>query len=179
MTEASADLVTLVQAHVAQAPIIQCLAQLYTHDFSEYWVGTSKGELHPDGKFDAYPLEEYWLRPNWSAFLIMRGVSLAGFALVNDQTHSGLPANRNVGEFFIARKHRGQGVGQRAAAALCSLYPGSWEIAVARKNLAGYKFWRRSINGASRAKDIRELDAHTDQWDGPIFRFEWQERAGS
>jgi predicted acetyltransferase len=176
MTAASTATVSLTEARVQEAPVIQNLIQLYTHDFSEFWAGTSRGELGPDGKFDAYPLDDYWKRPNWSAWLIWKNAALAGFALINDLAHSGMPTHRNVGEFFIVRKHRSQGAGRSAALALFSRSPGQWEVAVARKNAAAYRFWRGVIAGAARAVDTRELDLCSDQWNGPIFRFQW--RAG-
>jgi predicted acetyltransferase len=166
--------VILTAAQRGEAPIIQNLIQLYTHDFSELWAGTTRGDLNPDGRFDTYPLNEYWSRPNWSALLIWRNQILAGFSLINDKTHSGQAAGRNVGEFFILRKHRGQGVGQIAAAHIFSLYPGSWEVAVARKNVQARDFWRKTIQNAGRAADVRELDVHSAEWNGPIFRFEWR-----
>jgi predicted acetyltransferase len=174
MTAASAGAVTLTEAQGSEAPIIQNLAQLYTHDFSEFWAGTSRGDLGPDGLFPAYPLDEYWTRPNWSALLIRQHAALTGFALINDQAHSGMATHRNVGEFFIARKYRGQGVGRMAALMLFSRQPGQWEVAIARKNKPAYEFWRRVIGGAAHAVGVRELDLQTDTWNGPIFRFEWR-----
>jgi predicted acetyltransferase len=174
MSAANAGSVTLTEAQGWQAPIIQNLAQLYTHDFSDFWAGTSRGNLDPDGKFAAYPLDEYWARPNWSALLIWHHAALAGFALINDQAHSGMATHRNVGEFFILRKYRGQGVGRLAAQALFSRQPGQWEVAVSRKNKAAYEFWRRIIAGAAQAECLREIDSQTEQWNGPIFRFEWR-----
>ena len=166
--------VVLTEALPGQAQIIQNLMQLYTHDFSKFWAGTSRGDLNPDGRFDAYPLDEYWSRPNWSALLIWRNDVLAGFSLVNDQTHSGEAANRNVAEFFILRKHRCQGVGQFAARSIFSLHPGTWEAAVARKNVRAREFWRKTIQEGGKASDIRELDLQSARWNGPIFRFEWR-----
>jgi predicted acetyltransferase len=166
--------VLLKKALPAEAPIIDNLMQLYTHDFSELWAGTPRGDLNPQGRFEPYPLDEYWSRPNWSALFIWRDQVLAGFSLINDQTHSGEAADRNVGEFFILRKHRGQGVGRRAAELVFSSHTGSWEVAVARKNRRACEFWRRTINhAASRATGIRELDLQNEKWNGPIFRFDW------
>jgi predicted acetyltransferase len=170
----SSDSVLLTAALPREGPIIENLMQLYTHDFSEFWAGTARGDLNPDGRFEAYPLREYWSRPNWSALLIWRDQVLAGFSLINDKTHSGQAADRNVGEFFILRKHRGQGVGQIAAEHLFSSHPGSWEVAVARKNVRAREFWRKTIQNAGRAADVRELDVNSAQWNGPIFRFEWR-----
>jgi predicted acetyltransferase len=166
--------VTLTAATRAQEPVIQNLMQLYTHDFSEYWTGTAKGDLLPDGRFPAYPMAEYWSRTNWSASLICLDDVLAGFALINDRTHSGEPANRNVGEFFVLRKHRAMGVGRRAAAILFDQYPGSWEVAVARSNLRAYDFWKKAIGGAAQASSVREFDLANADWNGPVFRFEWR-----
>jgi predicted acetyltransferase len=174
MAAASSSPVSVVEARVQEAPVIQNLMQLYTHDFSEFWAGTSRGDFGPAGKFDDYPLDEYWQRPNWSAWLIRRDAALAGFALVNDQAHSGLPTQRNVAEFFIARKYRGQGTGRSAALALFSRYPGQWELAVARKNVAAYRFWRGILAGNAQAAATRELDVRNEQWNGPILRFEWR-----
>jgi predicted acetyltransferase len=157
----------------AQEPTLQNLLQLYTHDFSEFWAGTSKGDLLPDGRFAAYPLNDYWTRRNWSAALIHCNEVLAGFVLTNDRSHSRQPAEHNVGEFFILRKHRGQGVGRLAARITFSQHPGSWEVAVARKNIHAREFWRKTIAGAAQARNIQELDLDNAAWNGPIFRFEW------
>jgi predicted acetyltransferase len=165
--------VTLIQVLRAQESIIQNLMQLYTHDFSEFWAGTPRGDLGSDGRFDPYPMDGYWTRPRWSAAFIQCNGVLAGFVLVNDQAHSGGPVDHNVAEFFILRKHRGQGVGRRAAQAVFSQHPGLWEVAVARKNLDAQEFWRKSIRGAPRATNVQELDLSTDQWNGPVLRFEW------
>jgi predicted acetyltransferase len=165
--------VIVTQAARPQEPIIQNLAQLYTHDFSEFWADTSKGDLLPDGRFEAYPLGEYWTRPAWSASLIWRDDTLAGFALVNDHAHCDEPVDHSMAEFFILRKHRGRGVGRLAAKIIFSQYPGSWEVAVARKNLQAGSFWRKTINGAAAAKGLYEIDVGNDHWNGPILRFEW------
>ena len=163
----------LTNAVPADARVIDNLMQFYTHDFSEFWAGTPRGDLGSDGRFEAYPLEGYWSRPNWSALLIWRNQVLAGFSLINDRTHSGEAADRNVGEFFILRKHRGFGVGQRAAELIFSSQTGLWEVAVARKNVQAYKFWRKTIYGAGKASDVREMDLRSESWDGPVFRFDW------
>jgi predicted acetyltransferase len=167
------DSVTVTDALPAQAQVIQNLVQLYTHDFSEFWAGTARGDLHPDGRFDAYPLENYWTLPNWSPLLIWNNRALAGFSLINDRTHSGRPANRNVGEFFIVRKYRGRGVGRSAIRQIFSRYPGSWELAVARRNIAARDFWRKTIQGSAEVSGLQEYDSNDERWNGPIFRFEW------
>jgi predicted acetyltransferase len=170
----SAGPVSVTRALQSEAGIIDNLMQLYTHDFSGFWAGTARGDLNSDGRFEAYPMDEYWTRLNYCPLLIRRSQVLAGFALVNDKTHSGEPADRNLAEFFILRKHRGQGVGQAAAELVFSSHAGTWEVAVARKNLQAQEFWRNTIRNAGRASTIREMDLQSDIWNGPIFRFDWR-----
>lgn len=165
--------VTLTKASAKQEPILQNLMQFYTHDFSEFWAGTSRGDLAADGRFEAYPMADYWSRADWSAQLIWRGGVLAGFALVNDQAHSGAPVASSVAEFFILRKHRGGGVGREAAEMIFSQRPGRWEVAVARKNVRALDFWRRTLLESGRASEVSETDLSAAHWNGPILRFIW------
>lgn len=164
----------MADADHSQAPIIQNLMQLYTHDFSEFWAGTAHGELNAQGLFEAYPLDGYWSKPKWEVMLIRCNRALAGLCLVNDQTHSGLHAHWNMAEFFISRKHRGRGVGRIAAEIILSRRPGLWEVAVARKNAGAREFWRKTMQHSARCAQFLELDLHDERWNGPIFRFEWR-----
>ena len=165
--------VEVTAAVSADAPLIQNLIQLYTHDFSEFWAGTPRGDLDCEGRFPAYPLEGYWSCANFSAGLIWCHHKLAGFALINDETHSGLPADRNMGEFFIVRKYRGSGVARVAAEILFSRHAGVWEVAVARKNTRALRFWSKIIRSSSKASEIEEMDVQNAHWNGPILRFGW------
>jgi predicted acetyltransferase len=166
--------VLVTKASPSQAPIFQNLLQLYTHDFSEFWAGTSKGDLEADGRFAAYPLQDYWTNHKWSASLIWSDQMLAGFALVNDRAHSSEPVDYNMAEFFILRKHRGHGVGRQAADTIFSARPGAWEVAIARKNVPALSFWRRTIGGTAKVNAVREVDVNNEHWNGPILRFEWK-----
>src|SRR5580692_6829663 len=165
--------VSLTGAERAQAPIIQNLVQLYTHDFSEFWGGTARGDLNAQGLFPAYQLDEYWSHERWAALLIWCDRALAGFCLINDRTHSGLSAQRNLAEFFVLRKYRGRAVGRRAAENVFSRHPGLWEVAVARKNAHAREFWRKTITRSAQCSQFQELDLQDERWNGPIFRFEW------
>jgi predicted acetyltransferase len=165
--------VSVAGAERTQAPVIQNLMQLYTHDFSEFWGGTARGDLNAQGLFDAYPLDQYWSQSHWAAMLIWCDRALAGFCLINDRTHSGLRAQRNLAEFFVLRKYRGRGVGRRAAESIFSHHPGAWEVAVARKNAPAREFWRKTITRAAKCSQFQELDLEDERWNGPIFRFEW------
>lgn len=154
-----------------QEPALQNLMQFYIHDFSEFWAGTSKGDLQADGRFEPYPLASYWTDPSRSAWFIWRDDVLAGFALVNDHAHSGGPIDNSVAEFFVLRKHRGSGVAADAAHLVFATRSGLWEVAVARKNTAALRFWRKAAAATPGATDIREIDVRTPEWDGPIILF--------
>lgn len=154
-----------------QRSVIRNLMQLYVHDFSEHWAGSQRGELEDDGRFPDYPLDAYWNNPARIPLLMRVNGHLAGFALLNDHSHSGISADRNMAEFFIVRKHRRGGIGTAAAHIIFSRYPGQWEAAVARRNLGALGFWRNAIRRHPLVADIVESDVATDAWNGPILRF--------
>jgi predicted acetyltransferase len=155
-----------------EKPALANLFQLYVHDFSELWSGTEDGELGDDGLFPPYPyLDAYWREETRIPLLVRVDGRLAGFALINAVAHSGLAVDRNVAEFFIARKHRRAGVGAQAAQEIFQRWPGTWEAAVARRNTAALAFWRRAVGGRPGLSNFEELDRRTEEWNGPILRF--------
>jgi predicted acetyltransferase len=154
-----------------ERPALENMFQLYVHDFSEQWTGERRGELGDDGRFAPHPLDAYWREPGRVPLLLRRGGRLAGFALLNAVGHTGRPADRNMAEFFIVRKHRRSGLGTAAAHAIFSRYPGQWEAAVARRNTAALAFWRRCVSTHPAMRELEELDAASADWDGWILRF--------
>lgn len=162
--------VELERAGPERRGALDALFQLYTHDFSDFWAGTDRGELQEDGRFPDYPyLDSYWTEPGREPFLIRVDGHLGGFVLVNDHSHSGLPLDFAVAEFFVVRKHRRGGVGRAAARAAISGREGQWELAVARKNESALAFWR-DVAAELAAGAVDELDT-TDTWNGTILRF--------
>jgi predicted acetyltransferase len=157
----------------ADQATIDNLMQLYIHDFSELWTGTDDGELQDDGRFGPYDfLPDYWVDDDRVPLLVRAEGRLAGFALLNGVTHSRAPADRNMAEFFIARKHRRTGVGLAAAHAIFGRYPGLWEVAVVRRNTGALAFWRRVIGSYALTGSIEEADVASAAWDGAILRFQ-------
>lgn len=161
----------LVSATAADRPAIDNLMQLYIHDFSEHWAGRSDGELLDTGRFPDYPLDKYWSEPGCVPLLLRVDGKLAGFALLNQAGHVGRPVDRNMAEFFVVRKHRRAGLGRMAAHQIFTRYPGQWEVAVARRNVAALAFWRRVIGQHPLAIDIDETDVASATWNGPLIRF--------
>lgn len=151
---------------------LEALFQLYTHDFSDYWAGTDRGELQEDGRFPDYPyLDSYWGKPGRWPYLLRVDGHLDGFVLINDFAHSGRPIDFSVAEFFVVRKHRRGGVGKAAARAAIAGRPGQWELAVARKNVAAQAFWRGVAKEFGVPGTVEERDHDDELWNGTILRF--------
>jgi predicted acetyltransferase len=162
--------VTLEIAGPERRGALENLCQLYAHDFSEFWAGRDDGELQEDGRFPQYILlDSYWTDAARTPILIRAGGHVAGFALINSFSHSGLPLDFAVAEFFVVRKHRRAGVGFTAATEIIRERPGQWEMAVARRNTAALPFWRR-VAAAAGGPTVEEVDRDDELWNGPIVR---------
>jgi predicted acetyltransferase len=151
--------------------VLENLFQLYVHDFSDFMA--AQVELGEDGRFPPYPPLDHWFEgaQDRPASLIRVEGRIAGFVLVNRISHSGLPLDWNVAEFFVVRKYRRGGVGMAAAHRLWRDLPGRWEAAVARRNTPALGFWRRAIADFEGVAGIEELDIQNEHWNGPVLRF--------
>lgn len=162
--------VDIERCRAEQRPALEAMFQLYVHDFSENWRGAERGELQENGRFEDYPhWDSYWTEPDRSPWLIRADGRLAGFALLNRYSHSGMPTDHDMAEFFVARKHRRSGVGRIAAGRLIGERPGLWELAIARANTGALSFWRGVSSQFSSSVD--ELDCDDQRWNGTILRF--------
>jgi predicted acetyltransferase len=163
--------VTLEPAGHDKRQTLVNLFQLYAHDFSEQWFDRPEGELDEEGRLEEYGyLDRYWSQPNYEVMLIRADGRLAGFVMVNDHSHSGLPLDFEIAEFFVARKHRRSGVGQAAARAVIGARAGLWELAVARRNTGAQHFWRKVAADLAQG-EVEDLDLDDERWNGLILRF--------
>ena len=163
--------VTLEPCAAKRRAALEAMFQLYVHDFSEHWAGQPRGELQEDGRFPDYPyLDRYWVEPARSAWFIRVDGHLAGFALLSATSHSGDPADHDMAEFFVVRKHRRGGIGFAAARQLIGPRTGQWEIAVTRANVGALAFWRR-VAAETAAGEVDERWLDDDRWNGAILRF--------
>lgn len=154
----------------AQRATVENLFQFYVHDFAEFWA-QRQVEFDEDGRFPPYPpLAAYWSQEGAAPFLIRADGKLAGFVLIDQHSHSGLPVDFNMGEFFVARHYRREGVGRQAALQAIRERAGQWEIAVARRNLPAQPFWR-GVAQACAAGTVEEIDQNDARWNGLILRF--------
>jgi predicted acetyltransferase len=166
--------VTLSVAGKAERRLVNGLAQFYIYDFSEMEPPTSNDfEIEEHGDFGPIPdMDDYWTLPDNHPLLIRVNGWAAGFALINTHSHrDGGHIERNMGEFFVARKHRRRGVAAEAVRRVLELYPGRWEIAVAERNTAAKAFWPRAIAAAPNVSGLTRLEGDGEHWRGPIWTF--------
>jgi predicted acetyltransferase len=165
--------ITVGEAGFAEQPLIEALAQFYIYDFSEMEPPESSNfEFDNTGSLGKLPyIEDYWREAGRHALLIRSAGRVVGFALINSHSHRGGSVERNMGEFFVARKHRRRGVATEAVRQVLLQFPGRWEIAVAERNMAAKAFWPKVIAAASNVTDLVRLEGDGVLWRGPIWTF--------
>ena len=152
---------------------LTALFELYVYDFSET-LGIDIGD---DGRFRVPPLAAYWTDPRCHAFLIRVDERLAGFALVQARSRlSGDETVCDVAEFFVMRRYRRHGVGERVAGWLFDRFRGPWEVREKAENHAATAFWRRAI-GRYTGGRFEEVVLDDQWWRGPVQRFDSREAA--
>ena len=154
------------RARPDEAPILAALFELYAHDLSDALAL----EIGDDGHFPVPPLDPYFTDPRCHAFLVRVEGRLAGFALVKERSRlTGDENVRDMAEFFVLRRYRGEGVGEQAARALFRRFPGRWEVRQRLANVAATAFWRRILG---RYAAFSELTVDDERWRGPVQCFE-------
>lgn len=163
--------VILERVGAERAETLANLFQFYVHDFADFWR-ERRAEFGEDGRYPLYPpLVRYWTEPDRECFLIRADGQIAGFALLDREGHSGLPVDWNMGEFFVARHYRREGVGRAAALAAFRAHPGRWEVAVARRNAPAQAFWRGVCQEAA-SGEVATREQGDERWDGLVLNFD-------
>ena len=158
--------VNLKRAELSDKRTLCNLLQLYVYDFTEFLAL----DLNDDGLYKEYPIDDYFINPEKSAFLVRIEEKLAGFVLVSDETI----LNENQGgkcikEFFVTRRYRRQGVGKVVAGMTWDLYPGKWEMKVERTNKPAQQFWEAAIRDYPHKQGFRKQECATNEWSGIVF----------
>ena len=162
--------VEVVVAGPQQRVVFENLMQLYTHDFSEQWYDRPTGEVDERAAFPTTPSTRTGAsRTTCRCCCASTRRSSASHCSTAD-THQP-PARSQHGGVFRPAKHRRSGAGTAAAQAIFSRYPGMWEAAIARRNVAALAFWRRAIGEHPLSQHIEEIDVSTPGWNGPVLRF--------
>ena len=164
---------TVLPAGAGERPLIEKLARFYVYDFSEMEpAGSDDMDFDSHGDLGPLPyLATYWTKAGRHPLLIRLGQKLVGFALINSLSHQGGVVERNMGEFFVARKYRRRGVAAGAVRQILAAFPGRWEVAVAERNHAAKAFWPRAISAAPNASGLLRIEGDGEHWRGPIWTF--------
>jgi predicted acetyltransferase len=160
--------IELVRVPVEGKERLWRLLQLYLYDFTEF----EPRDVGIDGTY-AYPyFDSYWEEPDRHPFLILVDGETAGLVLICGWTV--LPENRDgrsIGEFFIMRSYRRQGIGTEAARRSFDMFPGRWEVRETGRNYPSQKFWRDLINDYTEG-NYDEIYLDDSRWRGPIQSFD-------
>lgn len=149
--------IDIIEAGGRELPVIQRMAGFYRYDLSELMGWPCPA----DGQFVCTGLEVYWRKPN-HPFLITSANELVGFILIYGR--GAVPdADYAVGEFFILRKFRGQGVGHHVATHIFDRFRGRWEIRQLAPNRPAIDFWRRVIDGYPQ-RNFSEHEEDDPRW---------------
>ena len=165
--------VSVTPAGEAERTLIEGLFQFYLYDFSEMEPpGVDDLAFEEDGRYRPFPpLATYWTEADRWPLLIRVDGRPAGFALINQTSHRGGSVERNMGEFFIARKYRADGIATAALRQVLTLHPGRWEVAVVERNARAKVFWPRAIAASPNVTALKQLHRDDAHWKGPIWSF--------
>lgn len=160
----------IMPASLAEKPIVARMVQLYLHDFSELAaIGSPYGDVDESGAFALTYFDSYWQEADRMALLLRVGGQLAGFALINKWSPTGLGTDRSIAEYFVMRKYRRAGVGRCAAHEIVRRYPGIWEVNVAHYNAPAQEFWQRAVSAVP-GYAVEKIEGDGKRWQGPIYR---------
>ncbi len=167
------DNVQIIPADAGKRELMRGLMNLYLYDFSEF----TGEEVNQRGGYEDGYLPRYWIEPNRYPFLILVNGKPAGFVLVRDQTGPGEgQVTHHIAEFFVMRKYRRRGVGQRAAWAVFDRFPGRWFVSEMEENRPAQVFWRKTIGEYTRGN---YQEVRVEEWIGPVQLFETQPDGGN
>lgn len=124
--------------------LLRNLFQYYLHDMAEWF----EIDTQADGSY-SYDISKIWENGH-DAYVAKVGDSLAGFAIVGSAAEwLGDAGAHDVHEFFVIRRHRRSGCGQRMASLLWNERPGGWLVRVLELNAPAVLFWRTAISSHS------------------------------
>lgn len=150
----------IVEAGKKLKPVVQNLGLYYLYDFTELLDIRC-----PDsGLFRTSHWDKYWAEAGRWAFLVKIDGQPAGFVLVS--TEGTQPGTEfSIDDFFITRKFRRRGFGQRVAFSILDRFRGRWEIREVVQNGPAIAFWRKVIR--------RYTDGRYSELPEPVRHGQW------
>ena len=145
--------------------VLRNLFEFYVHDMAE-WFGI---DTQADGSY-SYDTSLVW-KHGYDAYLAKVGDSIAGFALIGTAAEwLGDIGSHDMREFFVIRRFRRIGLGQKMATWLWDERPGEWLVRVLEANAPAVLFWRTAIAAYSRGS-YKEEDRIVKGRPWRFFRF--------
>lgn len=133
--------------------VLSNLMQFYIYDFSEFM----ELQFGANGKYDNYPIDEYWSTdPNYPYLISLNG-EIAGFVLVKLINRDD-DAFFSIAEFFIARKYRRAGLGKFVAKDIFDKHKGQWEVYQIDNNKPAQLFWKKAIEEYTGGKFTERIE---------------------
>jgi len=125
--------------------VLRNLFEHYLHDMAEWFQVDTKA----DGSY-SYDTSLVWDK-GYGAYLAKVDGLPAGFALVGSAAEwLGDIGAHDVHEFFVIRRFRRHGFGQRTATLLWNEHPGEWLVRVLEANAPAVTFWRTAVASYTR-----------------------------
>ena len=125
-----------------------------------------------DGDWDptAYPwLDAQWSDPSRRPFFILVDEQPVGLALVRGREEDGAQTHE-IAEFYLAPRHRRNGLATQAITQLCHRFPGRWTLTTHVANETAVSFWTRVTSKLAHSEPT--IQAFGDPED-PRLRFEF------
>lgn len=128
---------------VANIQIVKNLFQLYLYDMSEYmgWPPNEDGLYLSEQAVN--DLDTYMERDDHFPYLIKADDELAGFCFARSALFE--DDRFDMGQFFVLRKFKRQGIGLKAFQQCVATHPGNWLVRVLPENAGPKAFWQKAI----------------------------------
>ena len=109
------------------------------------WNTIRLTDLNEHGEFGYKYFDQYWGEADRHPFLVRFDGNPAGFVFVNKFVYSeGI--DYSIAEFFVVRKYRRKGIGQKVVTEILGHFEGSWEIRALRNNRRAIRFWNTALS---------------------------------
>jgi len=162
--------IKIINAIPEDFTVVKNLVAYYIYDMSEFmgWNCNTTGQWNGCGD-----LPDYWEKPNHHPYLIKVNENIAGFAMVRRFPNE--TQRFEIGEFFVIRKFKGQGVGKFAAFWLFNAFSGLWIVRVLDENSRARGFCRNVISeytdGNFKKTSETYVCPYSGSWPMQYYRF--------
>lgn len=92
---------------------------------------------------------EIWSNPDILMYFINHENKNVGFLMLGINGNKHEESNWFIGEFYIAKKHQGQGIGKTVICDLLQKQRGRYCFYVLKKNIRAKEFWKRVFAGCA------------------------------